>query len=809
MRIKYVLEIDGIMHDIPQRCIKNWDNIKCTYKRADFNGVTRSFSTQFEFVDEAYTLLMDLYFRDGFMAEGILHLYTITDRWEWEEQFNAPIDFSSLTWDSNILKVNCLDNGLAAVIKANKSTKYELEIGNEIKPDNRMNFDRIPMSENITYAFTNGDSYENSADILVNQMQGTRVWLGNVGEEITVNRVIDWNDDQEDNDDGYLFKAIKDVEVKLQYSYTYRSDSGNESGISFGLRVLRGPSESEVLYLPLGGVIKNSVLTDTYLTPATLPAPGPQYSNYYAVVAGSVWQCQNCGHELPNGSYYEWRDLFQTPEEFFLKVQQNEMSFSLQAGDKVVIDAAGAHGSRVLSTFRCVESRFVFSWLAKGDAIDIDVFRPETVANAILKRIGGDKLNLTAKISDYDPRLLNTWIMAGESVRGMAAAKFYSSFDEFCEWMSTVFGYTYFIGAPIESKYKEILNVGNTFYTPWSHDSSHYSGEVNPDCVTFVSGYGQFFYVPENESKLYVSWNGSDKYRNTDGYPRTDMLYRIDGRLYYFEEYSGEPPLPIPYGFDETSIYNPDQTINFVHRSELFSPTADIKHIEQARDVSYSVDTSRIFTSLTAGYDKKDYDNMNGRYEFNFNNTYTTGYAVGDKSLTLTSKYRADVYGIEFGAQKRGKDTTDNDSDNSVFFVLCKYADGQLIPDKSTTIEGSLTDAVFNGAFSPMACIQVNAGLIGMQAPVLHLEFASSTGNSDIVVGGMRFSDPLILDSPLMTCGRLSFSTDDATEPVSVNDLIEVECGGMVYRGYIEEIEYKYGKTEAVKYKLIVKDIEI
>ena len=240
MRIKYVLEIDGIMHDIPQRCIKNWDNIKCTYKRADFNGVTRSFSTQFEFVDEAYTLLMDLYFRDGFMAEGILHLYTITDRWEWEEQFNAPIDFSSLTWDSHILKVNCLDNGLAAVIKANKSTKYELEIGNEIKPDNRMNFDRIPMSENITYAFTNGDSYENSADILVNQMQGTRVWLGNVGAEITVNRVIDWNDDQEDNDDGYLFKAIKDVEVKLQYSYTYRSDSGNESGISFGLRPFTG-----------------------------------------------------------------------------------------------------------------------------------------------------------------------------------------------------------------------------------------------------------------------------------------------------------------------------------------------------------------------------------------------------------------------------------------------------------------------------------------------------------------------------------------------------------------------------------------
>ena len=110
MLTKYFIEIDGNKQEIPQRCIKNWDEVKCAYKRADYSGVTRSFTSQFEFVGEVYDMLMALYLRDGFNASAILYLYTITDRWEWEERFVAPIDFSSLVWNDYTLKVNCIDN---------------------------------------------------------------------------------------------------------------------------------------------------------------------------------------------------------------------------------------------------------------------------------------------------------------------------------------------------------------------------------------------------------------------------------------------------------------------------------------------------------------------------------------------------------------------------------------------------------------------------------------------------------------------------------------------------------------------------
>jgi len=43
-----------------------------------------------------------------------------------------------------------------------------------------------------------------------------------------------------------------------------------------------------------------------------------------------------------------------------------------------------------------------------------------------------------------------------------------------------------------------------------------------------------------------------------------------------------------------------------------------------AEDLSYSVDTGVIYSSVNIGYDSKDYDSINGRDEFNFNNTYTT-----------------------------------------------------------------------------------------------------------------------------------------------------------------------------------------
>lgn len=177
--------------------------------------------------------------------------------------------------------------------------------------------------------------------------------------------------------------------------------------------------------------------------------------------------------------------------------------------------------------------------------------------------------------------------------------------------------------------------------------------------------------------------------------------------------------------------------------------------------------------------------------------------------MELISKYRADSYGIEFAVQKRGQDTTDSSSDKDVFFVLAKRYNGALMPDRSIAIKNAVSNRVFNGAFSPIACVMANAGYIGMQAEKLLLEFASSTGNSNIVIDDMPMSGNIEIENPLMTCGRVEFSTDETSEHDLANEIIEITSAGITYQGFVEDAMIRYATNEASYYKLLVRNIEV
>lgn len=108
----------------------------------------------------------------------------------------------------------------------------------------------------------------------------------------------------------------------------------------------------------------------------------------------------------------------------------------------------------------------------------------------------------------------------------------------------------------------------------------------------------------------------------------------------------------------------------FKHRDKLFSDN-NVKDLNSSfSSFEYKVDSSRIYSLVRVGYDKQDYESMNGRDEFRFTTEYTTGIDITDNVLELISPYRADVYGIEFLSQKRGQDTTDSESDNDVFLFV-------------------------------------------------------------------------------------------------------------------------------------------
>lgn len=824
MLTKYYIEIDGVKAEVPKGCLKNWDEIKCVYKRSDFSGVTRSFTTQFEFVGEMYDRLMALYLRDGVNARAVLSLYTITNEWGWEEQFTCDLDFSSIRWDNNVIRLNCIDDSLAALIKACKGTKYEALIGTEIKSDHLFAFNRLPIKNSITYAFTGGTTNDSDGSLTTDSPTNNRVRLGIVNDEVFVNGLIIWKEDQTDDADSYMLEAHGDVTVNLDIEISsdrcYPDSSSGITSCNICIYKADGTKVSTSGGFPFGseglhfcGRYGSSDSLKAAYPHDTIVVNGSAQIHYWAIVNGIVWRVNYFG----STERTDWESTGQTEDQFRIKNRRSGVTLALSSGDKVAIETSGISA-------RIYSSKFTYSWFNKGNSISVPAFSPNVIGQYILNKMCLGHTNARLLISDYDQRLSKTLILAAESIRGIPNAKIYSSFSEFADWMETVFGYTYYLAKREPSKFSAHQNALGGYIAsaylveesmPWNAINSNLPSDED---IVYFSCYGKFAAYDGN--RYYYNFPEASLYNNPQtGYARTDTIFKIKRHSdtsaiheYYFS-------FNVDGTFNKTpSIFNgniedisrPFQDVVFVHRSEMFNPDASVHTIAEAKELEYSVDTGNIYSSVNIGYEKKDYQNINGRDEYNFNNTYSTGCTVSDKKLTLISKYRADCYGIEFAAQKRGEETTDTTSDNDVFFVYCKIADnGVWLPDSSATIENAISEEVFNGVYSPMACVTANAGYIGMQGHPLLLEFASSDGNSDIIINGQSISSDIMLSAPLMTCGILQFSCNDMDERIDINEIVEVHSNGITYRGFLKEVSFKYARPETVKYKLIVKDIEL
>lgn len=823
MLTKFYLHIAGTDYELKDDDLRNWDEIRCSYKRASYDGVVRSFTSQFEFVNQAKELLMALYLKDRFNARASISVHVINDRWEYDKVFECPLDFSTAEWESYTFKINSVDNSLAALIKANKSTKYEFAIGSDIESDATFLFNRLPIRESLAFVISDGESNEDDGSLYVPESENNRTFCGITSEdEIYVNGTIDWNEDQTKDPGSYMIMAKKDVEVKLDIRIVYDRCFQRAYPMSGQFIVIHSDGSTSNIGGSFGFGTIGKVFCGSYNSEAALKDAWPHSSiyvdgapktNYWATVNGIVWAVQHYGSESRTG----WENQGINADTYRRANINTQYSVNLTAGDKIALSTSGS-GAHVYA------SSFQFSWIAKGSSCHVPAFRPQTVAEMLLLKLSEGKINPRVYISNFDSRLANTVILAAESIRDIPRAKLYTSFNEFCDWMSAVFGYIYYIGDERPSEYKayqEALGGYTNITYPLSDEflSSPNANYPEAEDIVYFECYGKFAARGEDDWFSHFPYQGNFNDPDT-GLARTDTIFKLKRwengvqttRLYYFEKNTDGSLNPVPriYKGSESDIYKTFQSFYFVHRSEILKPNANVRKLKNVRGLKYGIDTSVIYSTITAGYDKKDYESVNGRDEFNFNNTYTTGCTVSDKTLSLLSKYRADCYGMEFAAQKRGADSTDSTSDKDVFFALCRQSDeGLWIPDTSCEILNAASPELFNGAFSPMACIRANAGYIGLQADSLHLKFASSTGNSDIAINGESMSSDLNLVTPLATCGTIEFTTDEVDEIANVDELIELRHDGILYRGFLKEVDIKYAKTEAAKYKLIVKEIVI
>lgn len=639
------LLVGGNVHDVTNDLV-NWDDVEMSFKRNDYDGVVRSFSTKFEFSGGAYSLLLREYQSNYLKSSATIVFYVRNNSWLLNEKFRCTLDYSTFTYTDISCEINAVDNSLASLIKAKKGTQYEYLVS-ELKEAEPLYYDRLEMSSNIDFIITG------------------------------------------DTDDEYISNSFTPTSESLPtyYSYPLYISGNPEISKKDIIEIYDVPKKdygNTTATIPFIKNISNAGLKLNINIKLTLNV---------SLNNGRAWliigQKGLSNSEILNKQLSEGDNVIEINRtDYLLFGNDSFLYFSINVRDATCV---------IRQQVSDKSNLFNITFMARNDAIDIDCIRPSVLLTRLLRSITGDNSVIGEITNTTDARLDKTVIAPAESIRGIPNAKIYTSYTKFANWMSSVFGFVPVIG---------------------------------------------------------------------------------------------------------------DNKVTFVHRDALFQDkqVKDLK--DDTVDLNYNVSSSMIYSRLKVGYDKQDYDSVNGRDEFHFTNEYTTGITLTENAKELISPYRADAYGIEFLAAKRGEDTTDNDSDSDIFFVGAALEGGKYkLVRSGYTISGVISPStMFNAMYSQRYMIEANARYLAAFAE--QLSFTSSDGNSDVEINGVRETNDIALGNRLFTVGELSVETGDQGTPSDLSGYIRIEKNGNVYKGFVKSVSYNHGKAKPVKYSLIVKSVE-
>lgn len=415
------LLINGLRYRVTDD-LENWDEVKASFKRNDYDGVIRTFSNKFSFAGDARKLLLKQYDDDYLNASASIIISTRNNSWLYNERFSCALNFSTLQDNGHILQINAVDDSVASMIKAKRGTQYEYPV-EEVKSPIPLVYDGLELSESAKWLST-GDIYDGEiGDLSDNDMyvyanfssnwqpmqlytEATDINIGNA-TEILDQSYMAFQDQYLDGDgnvaDGYkdedtivtALKSVKlSVDINLNFFIRYQSLAwGSAHGVALRLA---------------------KIGTDNKTT---------------TVIMEHFWT---------------------TPEETLQEKEYSEhFDVSLDKGEKLVLmcklecTLIGGGSARVYYPMSS-DSRVTVSWKNRINPVEMDVVNPGTLLNRLLKSINGGKDGLTGVIESMgDGRLDNCMLLAAESARKIPGAKIYTSFTKFASWMSYVFGYAY------------------------------------------------------------------------------------------------------------------------------------------------------------------------------------------------------------------------------------------------------------------------------------------------------------------------------------------------------------------------------
>jgi hypothetical protein len=139
-----------------------------------------------------------------------------------------------------------------------------------------------------------------------------------------------------------------------------------------------------------------------------------------------------------------------------------------------------------------------------------------------------------------------------------------------------------------------------------------------------------------------------------------------------------------------------DKSILIERREIFYDKSTMLYDLGEIKNAEIKPASDLFFKKIKIGYPDQNYEDLNGRKEFNNTLEFTSPLSKATKDLDLTAPYRADMYGITFAQiNLEGKSTTDSSSDNSVFML---DVDTSLYPE----------DIIFDSATKSFGVLEVD-----------------------------------------------------------------------------------------------------
>jgi hypothetical protein len=456
MLTKYTITIGTTEYDVPDECLANWDEISFSLKRTDYSGVMRSYSTQFVFVGTIRDLLWEHYLANGFNATASVAVHTITNTHEWEKQFEAPLDFSSLEDEEGKLTINAIDNTLAALLKSKKSQKYQFPVSEFSLTNVQMG--RIAFANSQKYKLPRASNPSGNVDVRKDDANSLVISTAYV--------------EPADESTGYDGTSINRFFASIKTAPSPLIRIAFEGYVNCSLNTVRN---NAVATLQLGywvddsnphfqlwsnlcdnditkefryGSVRNKWIgKSTHANYATLDALKAAaaartdivglYPGYFGIVGSNAY---------PNESYWTGNTVYEYDgANWVQKTSPANYNKYILVSAQATLNALATSEYPMLqldNSMLITNGTLTMTWTDPAQStLILGCINPSELLQRIVSSISPGS---TATIADDEAGLLaKTYISPAEVLREIPNAKVFTTFQQFAEWMETVFGYTY------------------------------------------------------------------------------------------------------------------------------------------------------------------------------------------------------------------------------------------------------------------------------------------------------------------------------------------------------------------------------